>query len=50
MSRDKIHTELLGVRISLQLLEQLESIASKRSMNKGEYVRFLIQTALDNNK
>jgi metal-responsive CopG/Arc/MetJ family transcriptional regulator len=50
MSRDKIHTELLGVRISPNLLEQLEAIASRRSMNKGEFVRYLIQTALDNDK
>jgi len=50
MSRDKIHTELLGIRISPNLLEKLKAIASKKNMNKGEYVRYLIQTALDNAK
>ena len=48
--RDKIHTELLSVRISPVLSEGLDALASKKGMNKAEYIRLLIQNDIEKNK
>lgn len=50
MSRDKIHTELLSVRISPTLNAGLDALASIKGMNKAEYIRLLIQNDIEKNK
>jgi predicted DNA-binding protein len=48
--RDKIHTELLSVRISPVLNDGLDVLASNKGMNKAEYIRLLIQNDIEKNK
>ena len=48
--RNKIQTELLGVRISPILLTQLDALATSKGMNKAEYIRLLIQNDIEKNK
>ena len=50
MSRDKIHTDNLNVRISPVLSEGLDALASMKGMNKAEYIRLLIQNDIEKNK
>ena len=50
MSRDKIHTSSLNIRLSPVLNDGLDSLAFNKGMNKAEYVRLLIQNDIEKNK
>ena len=47
MSRPKIHTNAMNIRLASLLIEWLDELSSDRGMTRTEYIRFLIQREME---
>ena len=47
MPKVKTHTSNVNIRMSPQLIEGLDAIALSKGMSRTEYLRFMIQTAIE---